>query len=122
MLINARTSRFIHRTLSPEYTIFVTLRRRQENRPASAWVQERWRAEQLDIEEETDGVGGAYLTLKTNKWILYKEDPNRKPPGVGDQIVEADGTVTELNSAVPIQHKLFRNYLFEVTGAVQGVN
>lgn len=123
MIINARTSKWMHRTLfTEELSEFVTLRRRQANKPANQWVQERWRAVQLDTTEETEPTGASYITVLTRHWYLMKENPEYDAPNIGDQLVEKDGTVTELNSMVPVVHAIFRDYMFEVVGAVQGVN
>lgn len=121
MLITSRSSRFIHRTLLPEYVEFVTLRRRQENTPVNQWVQEKWRGVELDDTEETDPTGQSYLTVLMKHWYLIKENVSWKAPMIGDQIVEADGTVTELNSAAPVIHQIFRNYMFEIRGTIQAV-
>lgn len=123
MLLNARNCRWMHRTLNPELVEFVTLRRRLENTPVTEWPQTRWKAQSLVKTEQTDSAGGGYLTVFTNKWRLYREYPEaQQPPRVGDQLVQADGTVIELNSAVPVNHALFYNYAYEVDGVVVGVN
>ena len=123
MLLNARNCRWLHRSLDPEYVEYVTLRRRVENTPVAQWPQERWKAQRINLSEETDATGGSYLTVFISKWRLYREFPQAQmAPRVGDQLVQKDGTVTELNSAVPVMHALFTNYIYEVEGTVVGVN